>query len=89
MNGTGDVQSPAQREIAMEGSKASQFHLVGKKLRAEFEDTKDQPIPERWIDLIRRLDERAPQRLAGANCRASRMRNETFAKVHTCVERDG
>jgi len=50
MNGTGDVQSPAQRELAMERSKARQFGLIGKKLRAELEDIKDQPLPDRWID---------------------------------------
>jgi hypothetical protein len=45
----------------MERSKAAQFRLVGKRLRAALEDTKDQLLPDRWIDLIRRLDEKERQ----------------------------
>jgi hypothetical protein len=38
-------------------SEASLLDLIGKALRADFEDTKRQPLPKRWVDLIRHLDE--------------------------------
>jgi hypothetical protein len=37
--------------------------LIGKVLRADYEDTKRQPMPRRWIDLLRHLDEQERQRL--------------------------
>jgi hypothetical protein len=46
----------------MERSKAPAFGLIGRMLRAEFEDAKTQPLPERWIDLIRHLDEQERQK---------------------------
>jgi hypothetical protein len=54
-------------ELAMERSKASVFGLIGKKLRAELEDAKGQPLPERWIDLIRQLDEQERQKSNGSS----------------------
>jgi hypothetical protein len=45
----------------MDRSKAAQFRLVARKLRAELEGTTDEPLPDRWIDLMRRLDEKERQ----------------------------
>jgi hypothetical protein len=42
----------------MARSEAWVFAQIG---RAEFEDTKAEPLPERWIDLIRHLDEQDQQ----------------------------
>jgi hypothetical protein len=52
------MANSAQRELTMEGPKASVFGLVGTKLRAELEDARDQPLPE----LIRHLDEQKCQK---------------------------
>jgi hypothetical protein len=50
MNGTGDVRfSRAKGD--------SNGTLKGGKLRAELEDG-NEPLPDRWIDLIRRLDKK-------------------------------
>jgi hypothetical protein len=41
----------------MERSRTLAFGFLGRMLRAEFEVAKTQPLPDRWIDLIRHLDE--------------------------------
>jgi hypothetical protein len=56
----------------MERSAASVFNLIGKKLRAELEDAKAQPLPERWIDLIRRLAEQERQKSNDSSAEPSR-----------------
>jgi hypothetical protein len=60
----------------MEPSKSSVLGLVGKKLRAELEDPKDQPLPERWIDLIRYLDEQERQQVNDSPAAGSRQSAE-------------
>jgi hypothetical protein len=34
---------------------------IGEILRAQFDATTHEPLPKRWIDLIRRLDEQERQ----------------------------
>jgi len=46
----------------MERSKNPVFRLIGMKLQGQLDDAKDQPLPQRWIDLIRHLDEQERQR---------------------------
>jgi hypothetical protein len=56
----------------MERSNVSPFGLIGKKLRAELEDARDQPLPKNWIDLIRHLDEQERQKSNGSSADPSR-----------------
>jgi hypothetical protein len=56
----------------MERSKVSQLRLAGEQLRAELEATKDQPIPEAWLDLIRRLDDKERQKSTASPAEPSR-----------------
>ena len=42
-------------------SEASLLDVIGKALHADLEDTKRQPLPKRWVDLIRHLDEQERQ----------------------------
>jgi hypothetical protein len=58
----------SRSEVALSG-------LIGKALRAAFEDTERQPLPKRWIDLIRHLDERE--------------RQQSAAERSYCLRRDG
>ena len=46
--------------------------LVGKALRADYEDTTHQPLPKRWIDLLLYLDEQERQRANPLPVRPSR-----------------
>jgi len=76
MNGTGDAADlPRKRELAMERSKAP-FGLIGKKLRAELDDANTQSLPERWIDLIRRLKEQECQKSDASLAEASRQSDQ-------------
>ena len=50
----------------MSRSQAALLGLIGKALRAEFEDTERQPLPKRWIDLIRHLGEQERQQPAAS-----------------------
>jgi hypothetical protein len=59
----------------MERSKAP-FGLIGKKLRAELEDANTQPLPERWIDLIRHLAEQERQKSDASPAERSRQLDE-------------
>ena len=36
--------------------------FIGRLLRAEYEDTHGQPLPQRWIDLIHHLNDQERQR---------------------------
>jgi hypothetical protein len=38
------------------------FNLIGKKLRDESKNVAQEPLPRRWVDLIRYLDEQERQR---------------------------
>jgi len=38
------------------------YSLIGKKLRDENKDVAQEPLPRRWVDLIRYLDEQERQR---------------------------
>ena len=79
----------------MERSKDPAFGLIGKRLRAELEDA-DQPLPERWIDLIRHLDEQErrkscatasePSRQIGTEVNLWNMLSAANATDHTCRE---
>ena len=59
----------------MERSKAL-FGLIGKKLRAELNDAHAQPLPERWIDLIRHLAEQERQKSDASPAVGSRQSDE-------------
>jgi hypothetical protein len=56
----------------MERSKACVFGLVAKMLRAELGDATDEPLPERWIELIRQLDEKERRKSDGSPAEPSR-----------------
>lgn len=62
----------------MERSKAWVFGLVGKKLRAELEDAKEQ-LPERWTDLIRKLGGRERQKSSDSPAEPSRQSDKNEA----------
>jgi hypothetical protein len=38
------------------------YSLIGKKLRDENKDVAEEPLPRRWVDLIRYLDGQERQR---------------------------
>jgi hypothetical protein len=38
------------------------YSLIGKKVRDENKDVAQEPLPRRWVDLIRYLDEQERQR---------------------------
>lgn len=60
----------------MERSKAPAFGLIYQMLRAEFEDAKTQPLPKRWIDLIRHLDEQERQKPDASPVEGSRQSDQ-------------
>ena len=60
----------------MERSKGSLFGLIGTKLRAGLEDAKHQPLPDRWIDLIRHLDEQERQKSNGSPAEPARQSDQ-------------
>ena len=45
----------------------STFGLIAKRLRGESEEAAREPLPERWVELIRRLNEqeRVRERVCG------------------------
>jgi len=45
----------------MSRSEAKLLGRIGQTLRALYEETERQPLPKRWIDLIRHLDEQERQ----------------------------
>jgi hypothetical protein len=62
MNGTGAFTTSRAKGSSMERLKVPEFGLIGRVLRAQFEDAIAQPLPERWIDVIRQLRERERQK---------------------------
>jgi hypothetical protein len=42
----------------MQQAPTSFLNLVTKALRANFDDVTNQPLPQRWVDLIHHLNER-------------------------------
>jgi hypothetical protein len=55
----------------MERSNAP-FGLIGKKLRAELDDANTQPLPKRWVDLIRHLADQERQKCDASAAERSR-----------------
>jgi len=50
---------------------------IGKRLRGQVEEIPHEPVPTRWVDLIRYLDEQERKRLAPhQTADASRRRNQ-------------
>jgi len=50
----------------MSRSEAKLLGQIGRTLRALHEETERQPLPKRWIDLIRHLDEQERQQPAAS-----------------------
>ena len=74
----GRGQAP-QRGCAMSATKDETFTGIGKRLRGQDEDITHEPLPRRWVDLIRYLDEQERKRLAPRQTTtgdASRRRNQ-------------
>jgi hypothetical protein len=46
------------------------FDRLGKALHAQYDQVASQPLPERWIDLIRYLDEKERRQASSAEAEA-------------------
>ena len=46
----------------MRGPGPKSLSLIGEKLRAQTENVTQEPLPERWLDLIHSLDEQGRRR---------------------------
>jgi hypothetical protein len=71
MNPQGNARvraSASTREVgcAMALSYDTSLGMIAKTLRAKSEDITHEPMPERWVDLIRYLDEQERKRAAQA-----------------------
>ena len=46
------------------------FERLGKALHAQYDQVANQPLPERWVDLIRYLDEKERRQASAAKAEA-------------------
>jgi hypothetical protein len=56
---------PEMRGCAMQQGQDTILRRIGKALRADADDIVNEPLPTRWVDLIRYLDERERKRKDG------------------------
>ena len=38
------------------------YDLIGKRLRGYFDDVASQPVPDRFVELLKQLDEKTPDK---------------------------
>ncbi len=66
MNDTGDEQTqkaaPAEPSDASAAPPADMQAFIGRQLRAVYDDIAKQPVPDRFIELMKQLDSKSSSR---------------------------
>jgi len=44
------------------GPRPEIYDLIGKRLRGYFDDVASQPVPDRFVELLKQLDEKTPDK---------------------------
>jgi hypothetical protein len=60
---------PQERDVTVR-------HLIGTALNTQYNEIADEPLPQRWVDLIHYLDEKERKEREATQARTARLRRK-------------